>query len=279
MAAIEIVRATRAEEIEEWSAALEAGGAGLLFSRVVWAETLAAALGASWSLHLCRIGGEIAGGALLLTEGASGRERVRRSAPYPLFSLHVLHREGVSPTRRIPQGVEVLSSLARELASVYGRPSCDASPSLVDLRALSWAGWRVEPRVGFCLPLSREGDESPPLVEAFSGEPNDPVARIALERKMGAAYAARVRSGPAATLLVLRGERRLYALVGRGAARALPASRRVAVARSLSSLPEAKGKEEILFFGDGWEEWFACEAIEPLRIVPAARVFGPGRSR
>jgi hypothetical protein len=279
VAAIEIVRATRAEEIEEWSAALEAGGAGFLFSRVVWAETLAAALGASWALHLCRIGEEIAGGALLLTEGAPGRERVRRSAPYPLFSLHVLHREGVSPTRRIPQGVEVLSSLARELASVYGRFSCDASPSLIDLRALSWAGWRVEPRDGFRLPLPQEDADSPPLVETISGEPSDPVARIALERKMGAAYAVRGTSGPAASLLVLRGERRLYALVGRGAAHALPASQGVAVARSLASLPEAKGKEEILFFGDAWEEWFVCEPIEPLRIVPAARVFGPRRSR
>ncbi|MFH1680213.1 MAG: hypothetical protein ABIH26_06145 [Candidatus Eisenbacteria bacterium] len=277
MAAVEVIRATRAEETEEWSNALDASGAGLLFSRVVWAETLASALGSSWVLHLCRLGDEIAGGALLLTAGTPGRARVRGPIPYPLFSLHLFHREGVSPTKRIPQGVEVLSSLARELAADYGRLVCDTPPSLVDLRALSWAGWRVEPRHGFSLPLPQEGPPAALSVEPGSTEPDDPVARLALERKMGAVYEARIGGGRTAPLLVLRGERKLYALAGR-----LPESApalRIEIARSLAFLPEATGREEILFFGGAWEEWFGCEPLGPFRALPTARVSGPGGAR
>ncbi|RPJ42860.1 MAG: hypothetical protein EHM19_09785, partial [Candidatus Latescibacterota bacterium] len=154
MAGPEIVRAERPEDFEAWDRAHSPERGGLLYSRTVWADALGASFGRPSTLLLARLGEKLAGGALLLGPRRSAPAAGRPSGPAsggPLFSLHVFARAEVSPTRRIPQGVEVLSALARAVVAEGASGPLDAAPSLVDLRALSWAGWRVVPRYGFAL--------------------------------------------------------------------------------------------------------------------------------
>ncbi len=202
MATIEVTRAESPAEREEWDRRVEEGD-GLLFSRTSWAETLASAASSGWSLRLGRRGEVLVGGALLLDEKGRGALRETASGA-PLFSLHVFFREEVSSTRRIPQGVEVLSAIARALAEEEGDLACDTPPELLDLRPLSWSGWRVEPRFGFSLPLPAEPPGDPVRLEEALPSPGDRLSDSSLERGIGAHYAFSFPNGERGRLLVLR---------------------------------------------------------------------------
>jgi hypothetical protein len=272
---IEVVRASGPAEFEEWDRAVSSAGGDLLLSRSVWAETLSVGLGVPWSLRLCRLGAELAGGALLL----GGEGAVAPRVPYPFFSFHVFFRPELSPTKRIPQGVEILSAIVAEVAGTRGIAFGETPPSLVDLRALSWAGWRVEPRYAFRLALPASIAPAPLGGVPDPEGPADPVARLAAERGIGEAIDVRLRSGAAVRVLLLRDEKRLYALLPSPPPGGGPRGAAMEAARALAVLPVAEGKEEILLVGDAWEEWFGCDPIDFLSLVPVARVRPPEAPR
>jgi hypothetical protein len=105
------------------------------------------------------------------------------------------------------------------------------------------------------------------------------VARLAAERDLGESIAVRLASGAAARVLLLRDAKRLYALLPSPPSGGIPHDGAIEVARALASLPSAGGKEEILFVGDAWEEWFGWEPIDLLSLVPIARVRPPKAPR
>jgi hypothetical protein len=266
---IEITRAESPAEREEWDRRIEEGD-GLLFSRASWAEMLASAASSRWSLRLCRRGEVLVGGALLLDENGWGALREAGSAA-PLFSLHVFFREEVSSTRRIPQGVEVLSAIARALEEDEPDLACDTPPDLLDLRPLSWSGWRVEPRFGFSLPLPSEPPEQPVRLEEARPSSGDRLSASSIERGIGSHYAFSLPTGERGRLLVLRDGTRLYPLLLESGPKRPGSRAMISLASSVGSLPEAGGRRGAVFFGPAWEEWFGHEVIRPLLLVPTAR--------
>lgn len=275
MANPELVRATDPERIDEWNRAHDPARGGYLFSRTDWVETLASALGCSWSLLLCRIGGELAGGAVMLEEERRGRPPRPRRSPLPLFSLHLFPRESLAPVRRVPEGVAVISALAKRLEETYGGLALDVSPALHDLRALAWAGWRVEPRYAFALDLPQAEGPAGVRAESDLSRAEDLLVRLSIDRGYGRRYT--LEAGAARIPVhLLSDERRLYPLIPGGTRGRLDRQQRIDVARALAFLPEAAGKREIFFVGEPWSEWFGCGSVGPLRLVPHARTSRKG---
>lgn len=270
MATLEVIRAKDPERIDEWNRAQDPEKGGYLFSRSGWLETLASALDCGWSLYICRAGDEIAGGALILEEGRSGGARAAMTSPLPLFSLHVLPRESLSPARRVPEEVAVLTALAARVRKTFGNLALDLPPTLHDVRALSWAGWRVEPRFAFALDLPHA--ESPPTVRAERdmSRSEDMLVRLAEERGYGCRYI--VEAGSARVPVRLFSDAaRVYPVILPGSKGRLERQQRIDFVRGLAKLPEAEGKKEMLLVGAPWEEWFGCGRIDPLRLVTWAR--------
>ncbi|MFH1277663.1 MAG: hypothetical protein ABIK65_04730 [Candidatus Eisenbacteria bacterium] len=275
MAHLEVIRATDPERIDEWNAAHDPARDGYLFSRTGWLETLASALGCSWSLYLCRAGGELAAGAAILEEERARRRLRPRRAPLPLFSFHLFPRPKLAPARLVPEGVAVIGALADRLSKTYGRLVLDLPPAVTDLRAFSWAGWRVEPRYAFVLDLPQEESPTGIRAEADPSRQEDLLVRLSIDRGYGRRYT--IEAGAARIPVhLLHDERRLYPLIPGGARGRLDRQQRIDVARAIAFLPDAKGKKEIFLVGDPWNEWFGSGRIEPLRLVPHARVHREG---
>jgi len=275
--ALQVCRAGEAEQIERWNETLR-GSRGALFSRIDWVETVASAVGCSWSLHHCLSADELWGGAVLLERrGSSGKRRSPRS-PLPLFSLQYFSSEITSPAKRIPRGVRVLTALQEYLRREYVEPlSLLLPPDLVDLRPLSWSGWTVSPRHGFLLSLPVEEGGARIHIEEDRSRPEGLFTRLATERRYGKVYTVRAGGGLSTRILLLRDESRLYPLLPTGWPERLDPQQRLECALALATVPEAEGRNEILFLGQTWERWFGIGKVAPLEILPYAQAISRRR--
>ncbi len=267
------------EEIAEWNRLHDPSRGGYLFSRVDWAETLASALGCGWALFTCRVGDEIAGGALLLEEFSVRGRRICRVPPLPLFTFHLFPKEDLSPAKRIPRGVAVLSSLEKKIRGRYRGITADSPPGLIDHRSLSWSGWRVDPKNAFALDLPLPEQPETGAIEKTPARSEDPLVRHVIERGHGSTWAFVTGGRRRIPVLLLRDGKRLYPVIPDRSKGKLDRQQRIDCSLSLAALPEAAGCEEIFYCGDPWEEWFGCGRTGPIRLVPAARAVYRGGGR